>query len=355
MTRKNDRKMATRNINAAAGFVILPLLLLSSGCGRSELSPADAVKEESSSPAIPASRSSVSSSPAPAPAIPAPDIPDDAPVLSDVYPALSTGALRFARLTALPDDILIQAEGVMLSNRDLQAEIAQAPAAAHEELRKNAFFLLEQRATMDLLLNLARKRIGDAAKDDDELLQSYFQALTKSVSVTDAEISAFYDENRELVGGAPLEQVKSQIHDHLRRQKEQELIESHVADLGRETAIAVSSEWIKEQAALALDNPVDKARASGIPTFVNFGSKGCVPCDMMEPIREELRTKYAGKVNIVYVNVNDERILASRHGIRGIPHLVFFDKNGKEVHKHTGFMQKEQIEEWLKKSGATLQ
>ena len=50
----------------------------------------------------------------------------------------------------------------------------------------------------------------------------------------------------------------------------------------------MSASWAREQAVLAKDNPVDKARASGKPSLVDFGAKGCIPCDMLAPILEAL-------------------------------------------------------------------
>lgn len=115
--------------------------------------------------------------------------------------------------------------------------------------------------------------------------------------------------------------------------------------------VAVSADWIKEQAPKVLDNAVDKARGNGKPTFVNFGAQGCRPCDMMDPIREKLAAEYEGQLDVVFVHVRKQQMLASRYGVRGIPHLVFFDADGKQVHTHTGFMPEEQIRKWLDKSG----
>jgi thiol-disulfide isomerase/thioredoxin len=332
-----------------AGMTGIALALGATGCGRSESPPDAAVS-------TPTRTQAAVDRPAPAPtppraAIPAPDVPEDAPILADQYPTLPSGALRYARLTDLPDGILLQAEGVSVTQADLDKVLADLPPEMREQMQRNAFFMLEQNATLELLTALARGRSEDPTLGEELLLQRYFEELTRTVSVTDAEVTAFYEQNRDLVGDAPLEQLTPRIREHLRQQKQQELIESHVAELGRETTIALSAPWVKEQAARALDNPVDKARASGKPTFVNFGANGCVPCDMMDPIREELKTAYEGQLNVVFVHVNEERTLSSRYGVRGIPHLVFFDKDGKQVHTHTGFMPREQIEEWLVKIG----
>jgi thioredoxin 1 len=113
----------------------------------------------------------------------------------------------------------------------------------------------------------------------------------------------------------------------------------------------VSAPWVKAQAVLAKDNPVDKARTSGLPSMVDFGADGCRPCDMMTPILEELKKEYSGRANILFVHVNREQILAARFGIQSIPVQVFFDRNGQEVFRHTGFFPKEEIVKQLKKLG----
>ena len=114
-------------------------------------------------------------------------------------------------------------------------------------------------------------------------------------------------------------------------------MDEHVRTLGQRISIEVSASWTKEQAALAKDNPVDKARSSGKPSLVDFGSTGCRPCDMLAPILETLKTKYAGKVNVLFIHVGQEQILAARYGIQTIPMQFFYDKDGKEVFRHVGF------------------
>ena len=267
------------------------------------------------------------------------------------YPHLASGSLVHAELAELPGGVLLRAGDMVITQKDIDVEIAKAPADIREQLRKNAFFLLEQLATQKLLVQEARQAGGNLARDERALLQSYFQTLVKGAQVSDWEIAEFYEKNSDLVGQATLERVKEQIRQYLLQQKQQHIVEQHVQTIARRTPVAVSDGWVKTQAALARDNPVDNARASGKPTFANFGAKGCVPCDMMEPIREALRKKYEGKLNVVFVHVHNDQILASRYGVQGIPLLVFFDAQGNEVFRHTGYFSQENIEEKLAELG----
>ncbi|MFO7898677.1 MAG: thioredoxin family protein [Planctomycetota bacterium] len=283
--------------------------------------------------------------------LPVPEVDPDAPTVDEKHPGLASAALVHARLAELPDGVLLRAADVAIRQKDIEAEVAQAPAELREQLRKNAFFLLEQMATQKLLAQLAPQDGASPAGGEQAMLQGYFQTLVKDAQVSDREIAEFYEQNKGTIGGAKLEQVKEQIKQYLLQQKQHQIVDQHIQTLARRTPVAVSAEWVKTQAKLARDNPVDKARASGIPTFANFGAEGCAPCDMMAPMREAIRKEYEANLNVVFVHVREQRILASRYGVRGIPLLIFFDADGKEVARHTGYMERQKVEEKLAELG----
>ena len=83
--------------------------------------------------------------------------------------------------------------------------------------------------------------------------------------------------------------------------------------------------------------------AEGVVTMLDLGAHKCIPCKMMAPIIEQLKREYNGKAAIVFIDVWVHREEARRHGIRAIPTQIFFDKNGKEVFRHEGFMDKKSI------------
>lgn len=116
-------------------------------------------------------------------------------------------------------------------------------------------------------------------------------------------------------------------------------------------SITLSAAWAKEAVALARDNPVDKARMSSRPSVVDFGAESCVPCKKMAPILKALRKRYDGRANVVFVHIGEEPILAARYRIAEIPVQVFYDKEGREVHRHLGFLPEKEIVKRLKEMG----
>ena len=97
--------------------------------------------------------------------------------------------------------------------------------------------------------------------------------------------------------------------------------------------------------------PLGQALASGKPTIAEFGSSTCIPCKQMKPILENLATEYEGKLNVVIVEVYEQRELTQQYGIMAIPTQVVFDSSGKEVTRHMGFWAKEDIITQLKEMG----
>ncbi|ABW68689.1 thioredoxin family protein [Desulfosudis oleivorans] len=89
----------------------------------------------------------------------------------------------------------------------------------------------------------------------------------------------------------------------------------------------------------------------GMVTMVDLGAKKCVPCKMMAPILVELEKEYAGRASIIFIDVWEHREQAPRFGIRGIPTQIFYDKDGKEVGRHVGFMDKKSIIEVFEQLG----
>ena len=89
----------------------------------------------------------------------------------------------------------------------------------------------------------------------------------------------------------------------------------------------------------------------GMVTMVDLGAKACIPCKMMTPILEKLEKEYAGRAAVIFFDVWKDVAPAKRFGIRAIPTQIFFDKDGKEVYRHEGFLSEKEIVDRFKAMG----
>ena len=101
--------------------------------------------------------------------------------------------------------------------------------------------------------------------------------------------------------------------------------------------------------AQALD--FSKVPVNGMVTMIDLGATQCIPCKMMAPIMEKMEKVYKGKAAIVFIDVWQNRAQAGRFGISVIPTQIFFDREGKEIYRHVGFMSEAAIVAQLKKMG----
>lgn len=262
--------------------------------------------------------------------------------VEQVYPNLAAGILTYAKTDTLQEGVLLKTSDIQITQSDIDAAISKQPQQFQQELRQNTFFVLEQEATGKLLKKLAKENLSKQGKDvnsmdDNQLINAFFEDLTKDVKVTDSDIEKFYKENESIFCGTPLEKVRGQIGSFVLQDKKQKFVDEYIKTIGQKIDIQVSDAWTKQQAEFAKDNPLDKARTNGKVTLAVFSAKSCCGPDKMLPVINTIRAKYNDKVNIVYIEPQKEQILSARYGIRSIPAQVFYDVKGKEFFRHSGF------------------
>ena len=89
----------------------------------------------------------------------------------------------------------------------------------------------------------------------------------------------------------------------------------------------------------------------GMVTMVDLGAASCIPCKMMAPILDKLEKRYQGKAAVVFIDLRYNREALQRFEVQAIPTQIFFDKNGREISRHIGFMSEEAIVARLKSMG----
>ena len=91
-----------------------------------------------------------------------------------------------------------------------------------------------------------------------------------------------------------------------------------------------------------------------IPRLVDVGAKTCIPCKLMAPILEELKTEYAGRLQVDFLDLSINPDFAGQYKVRVIPTQIFYDASGKELFRHEGFYSKEDILAKWKEFGVDL-
>jgi thioredoxin 1 len=101
----------------------------------------------------------------------------------------------------------------------------------------------------------------------------------------------------------------------------------------------------------ATDNIVRQALSSGKPTVIDLGARTCIPCKKMAPILEGMAAEYRGRASVLFIDVRENNAAAERFRVQMIPTQIFFDAKGKEVKRHTGYIEKADLVKELKAVG----
>ena len=78
------------------------------------------------------------------------------------------------------------------------------------------------------------------------------------------------------------------------------------------------------------------------PVLVDYWAEWCGPCKMIAPILDDVSNSYAGKLQVAKMNVDENRDIPAKFGIRGIPTLMLF-KNGELAATKVGALSKAQL------------
>ncbi len=265
-------------------------------------------------------------------------------IVEDAYPGITMGLLKNAKLVKLKPEVLAEAAGSQYTNEQLQATIKDLPPEVLPQIQKNLIFLLEQRLAVMVLVKEAKSAgIPTEGVSDEDIIQALLMNVAKDVTVTEEDVKAFFEANKAMIGETPYEEVKGPIEAMLAQEKQQQVVNVYLEQLEQKADIRINRQWFEENSPLTRDIPVDKARFSGKPSVIGFGASGSLPSEMMQPMLDALQKKHAETLNVVSVNLAEERVLGARYGIGSVPAQVFFDKGGKEVFRNAGVLAEEEM------------
>lgn len=96
---------------------------------------------------------------------------------------------------------------------------------------------------------------------------------------------------------------------------------------------------------------VNQALSSGKSTLIDFGLRTCNVCKKMAPSLESVASEYRGQAHILFVDVRADQSIAEKFRVQMLPTQIFFNAQGEEVQRHTGYLDKEGIIAGLKSAG----
>ena len=101
----------------------------------------------------------------------------------------------------------------------------------------------------------------------------------------------------------------------------------------------MSSDLIKHVSDASFDVDVLK---SDKPVLVDYWAEWCGPCKMIAPLLDEVSKAYDGRLQVTKMNVDENRDVPAKFGIRGIPTLMLF-KDGQLAATKVGALSKSQL------------
>src|SRR5438552_8271351 len=78
---------------------------------------------------------------------------------------------------------------------------------------------------------------------------------------------------------------------------------------------------------------------SVVPVVVDFWAPWCAPCRALTPTIESLAAKYAGKVKVGKLNIDDHQEVAAKYGVTSIPRVFIFKGGDKPRETIVGAVQ----------------
>jgi len=213
--------------------------------------------------------------------------------------ACSSNAQQANRVQA-PGDVVASVGNVSITLADVDQKAMQQPAnefgttklvLAIYEARRNAI----DEITGEKLIDMEAKTRGveTSALIDQEI-------TSKIKSVTDADVSTWYDANKSRVQGASLDQVRVPIRNLLTQQRTAVAYQAFVDQLKAKTPVRITLEPPRQKVATT-DSPAQGPSNAPIEV-VEFSDFQCPYCYRATPVVKQVLSTYGNKIRFVYRN-----------------------------------------------------
>jgi protein-disulfide isomerase len=199
-----------------------------------------------------------------------------------------------------PNDVVATVGNVSLTLADVDQKAMQQPAndfgstrlvLAIYEARRNAIDEIAGEKLIDM--EAKARGVAAAALIDQEI-------TSKIKTVTDADVSTWYDANKSRTQGASLDQVRGPIRNLLTQQRTAVAYQTFVEQLKLKTPVRIMLEPPRQKVATA--NSPTQGPASAPIELVEFSDFQCPFCYRAHPTVNQVLSTYGNKIRFVYRN-----------------------------------------------------
>ncbi len=93
---------------------------------------------------------------------------------------------------------------------------------------------------------------------------------------------------------------------------------------------------------------------SALPVLLDLWAPWCAPCRVIGPAVEASAARFAGRLKVAKLNVDEAPQTAERFGVRGIPTLLML-RDGHEVERQVGVLVGDALPRWIERTIAKVE
>ncbi len=190
--------------------------------------------------------------------------------------------------------------GAPVTLAEVDAKALEMPASNFGNLKLSQAIFEARRSALDEIVGLRLIEADAKARGMDQGALINQEITSKIPPVSDVEVTAWYNENRERVQGATLDQVRAPIRQLLTQQRMLVVRDTYIERLKATTPVRILLDAPRVEVAGAGRPAVGPA---GAPiNIIEFSDFECPFCGRAFPTVKQVLATYGDKVHLVYRN-----------------------------------------------------
>jgi protein-disulfide isomerase len=188
-------------------------------------------------------------------------------------------------------DVLAVVNGQPITEADVRTSAAEQFKGLQRDYEKNSHDLLESS-----LQTVIQERLVEAEAKSRGISKDQVLAEIKAPPVTDADVDAFYEQNKAQIP-KPKAEIATQIKNYLEQQGQQKAHQAYFENLQKKYKVDIKMEPVRVE--VAATGPASGPAAAPV-TIVEFSDFQCPYCSRLTPTLDQVKKKYGDKVRIVF-------------------------------------------------------